>query len=152
DGTLAFLGRADRQVKIRGFRVELGEVETQLADLPGVTQAAVLARGEELVGYVVPKGPVDAGLIRAALGETLADYMGPRAGVALTELPLTETGKLDERALPAAPAPAAGADTFDGVAAVVAGAWCRVLDLPSVGRDDNFYDLGGHSLLMALVH
>jgi amino acid adenylation domain-containing protein len=151
DGTLAFLGRADRQVKIRGFRVELGEVETRLADLPGVRQAAVVARGEELVGYVVPKGSFDVDAIRAALGETLPDYMVPRAVVALAELPLTETGKLDERALPAPPAPSAGTDTFDGVAAVIAGAWCRALNLPSVGRDDNFYDLGGHSVLMASV-
>ncbi|MPZ81619.1 MAG: amino acid adenylation domain-containing protein [Actinophytocola sp.] len=173
DGTLTFLGRADRQVKIRGFRVELGEIETCLADLPGVAQAAVVARragtgrGEtELVGYVVPRhGATDEGAdeatIRAALGELLPDYMVPRAVVALAELPLTVTGKLDERALPAPPAqppaqpppsPAGAGDELDGVAAVIARTWCTVLDLPSVGRADNFFDLGGHSLLMALVH
>jgi amino acid adenylation domain-containing protein len=152
DGTLAFLGRADRQVKIRGFRVELGEIETCLADLPGIAQAAVVARREELVGYVVPTRRFDEKAVRAALGEVLPDYMVPRAVVALSELPLTVTGKLDERALPEPPAPATGADALDGVAATIGEAWCAVLGLPAVGRDDNFFDLGGHSLLMALVH
>ena len=155
DGTLAFRGRADRQVKIRGFRVEPGEIEARLADLPGVAGAAVVARHEELVGYVVPASgaAVDGDAVRAALGETLPDYMVPRVVVALAELPLTETGKLDVRALPAPPAAAPSRpDAFDGVAAVVADAWCAALGLPAVGRDDNFYDLGGHSLLMALVH
>jgi len=156
DGTLTFLGRADRQVKIRGFRVELGEIETCLADLPGIAQAAVVARRDgpdaELVAYVVPRGRFDEDAVRVALGEVLPGYMVPRAVVALAELPLTVTGKLDERALPDPPAPTAGADAFDGVAAVVAQAWCTLLDLPAVGRDDNFFDLGGHSLLMALLH
>lgn len=156
DGTLTFLGRADRQVKIRGFRVELGEIETCLADLPGIAQAAVVARRDgpeaELVAYVVPRGGFDENAVQAALGEVLPGYMVPRAVVALAELPLTVTGKLDERALPASQAPVAGSDAFDGVAAVVAQAWCTLLDLPAVGRDDNFFDLGGHSLLMALLH
>jgi amino acid adenylation domain-containing protein len=158
DGTLTFLGRADRQVKIRGFRVELGEIETCLADLPGIAQAAVVARragpgGTELVGYVVPRaGSVAEADLRAALGALLPDYMVPRAIVVLAELPLTVTGKLDERALPAPPAPTPGADVLDGVAATIGEAWCAVLGLPAVGRDDNFFDLGGHSLLMALVH
>ena len=164
DGTLTFLGRADRQVKVRGFRVELGEVETCLADLPGVAQAAVVARragtgqGEaELAGYVVPStvdNTVDAAALRVALGELLPDYMVPRAIVPLAELPLTVTGKLDERALPAPPAATTGTGTAElaGVAAVIGRAWCSVLDLPAVGPDDNFFDLGGHSLLMALVH
>jgi amino acid adenylation domain-containing protein len=157
DGTLTFLGRADRQVKIRGFRVELGEIESCLADLPGVAQAAVVGRRDgadvELVAYAVPRGDrFDEDAVKAALGAVLPGHMVPRAVVALAELPLTVTGKLDERALPAPPAPTAGADVFDGVAAVIARAWRTVLDLPAVGRDDNFFDLGGHSLLMALVH
>lgn len=160
DGTLAFLGRADRQVKIRGFRVDVGEIETCLADLPGIAQAAVVVRravtgqGEtELVGYVVPRdGSVDEAAVRASLGELLPDYMVPRAVVVLAELPLTVTGKLDERNLPEPPAQAAGADPLDGVAATIGEAWCAALGLPAVGRNDNFFDLGGHSLLMALVH
>jgi amino acid adenylation domain-containing protein len=159
DGILTFLGRADRQVKIRGFRVELGEIETCLADLPEIAQAAVVARRDgpdaELVAYAVPRDGVDRfdeEAVKSALGETLPGYMVPRAVVALAELPLTVTGKLDERALPDPPAPTAGADAFDGVAAVVAQAWCALLDLPAVGREDNFFDLGGHSLLMALLH
>jgi amino acid adenylation domain-containing protein len=158
DGTLTFLGRADRQVKIRGFRVELGEIETCLADLPGVAQAAVVARrtgtgqGEaELAGYVVPS-TVDCSALRVALGELLPDYIVPRAIVPLGELPLTVTGKLDERALPDLPAAATEAVELAGVAAVIARAWCTVLDLPAVGPAANFFDLGGHSLLMALVH
>jgi amino acid adenylation domain-containing protein len=162
DGTLTFLGRADRQVKVRGFRVELGEVETCLADLPGVAQAAVVARragtgqGEaELAAYVIPSTvdtTVDPAALRVALGELLPDYMVPRAIVPLAELPLTVTGKLDERALPAPPAATTGTTPLDGVAAVIGRAWCTVLDLPAVGPADNFFDLGGHSLLMALVH
>jgi amino acid adenylation domain-containing protein len=158
DGTLTFLGRADRQVKVRGFRVELGEVENCLADLPGVVQAAVVARrpgtgrGEaELAGYVVPS-TVDGAVLRLALGELLPDYMVPRAIVPLAELPLTVTGKLDERALPDPPAAATTPAELAGVAAVIARTWCTVLDLPAVGPADNFSDLGGHSLLMALVH
>ncbi|MFI9387349.1 amino acid adenylation domain-containing protein [Kutzneria sp. NPDC052558] len=151
DGTLAFLGRADRQVKIRGYRVELGEVESRLADVPGVAQAAVIARpagphGElELVGYVVTSGDADTGALR----DVLPDYMVPRVIVPLAELPLTVTGKLDVAALPepeASPTaePAAEHD-------LIAEAWRQVLGLPSVGPDDHFLEVGGHSLQMGLV-
>jgi acyl-coenzyme A synthetase/AMP-(fatty) acid ligase len=150
DGQLAFLGRADRQVKIRGHRVELGDVESQLADLPGVAQAAVIARPSgphgdlELVGYLVPNGTVDTTTLR----DVLPDYMVPRAIVTLAELPLTVTGKLDVAALPEpemAPAAELGAGHH-----VIADAWRQVLGVP-VGPDDHFMEVGGHSLQMALV-
>ena len=151
DGQLAFLGRADRQVKIRGHRVELGDVESQLADLPGVAQAAVIARPSgphgdlELIGYIVPNGDVDT----TALRDVLPDYMVPRAIVTLAELPLTVTGKLDAAALPE---PAASA-TIELATEhhVIADAWRQVLGVPSVGPDDHFLEVGGHSLQMALV-
>ncbi|WP_216207550.1 non-ribosomal peptide synthetase [Amycolatopsis aidingensis] len=161
DGTLTFLGRADRQVKIRGHRVELGEVETRLADLPQVAQAAVLARrgaagdDTELVGYAVPSedGAFDPAAARDALAARLPAYMLPRVIVELAELPLTVTGKLDERALPAPPPPAPAAEQAarTELESVIARAWCETLGLDAVGRDEHFFDLGGHSLLMALV-
>lgn len=156
DGLLEFLGRADRQVKVRGYRVELGEIETVLADLPTVAQAAVVARRTadevELVGYVVPVGEVAVAELRAALAERLPHFMVPRAIVTLAELPLTVTGKLDERALPEPDAPATDpAPTATGVAGVITRAWCETLGRAGVGEHDNFFDLGGHSLLMALV-
>ncbi|GAB3489870.1 non-ribosomal peptide synthetase [Amycolatopsis cihanbeyliensis] len=161
DGTLAFLGRADRQVKVRGHRVELGEVETRLADLPGVAQAAVLARtgtaggDTELIGYAVPSGDgeLDPAAARDALAGQLPDYMLPRAIIPLTELPLTVTGKLDERALPdpPSPGPVTEPEGLTELESVIARTWCETLGLDSVGRDEHFFDIGGHSLLMALV-
>jgi amino acid adenylation domain-containing protein len=155
DGMLTVLGRADRQVKIRGHRVELGDIETRLADLPGVAQAAVTARragpnGDlELVGYIVPNGS-DAAVDTAALRDVLPDYMIPRAIVRLAELPLTVTGKLDESALPV---PDPGTTTAELTAAerAIAEAWSQTLGVPAVGPDVHFFELGGHSLLMGLV-
>jgi amino acid adenylation domain-containing protein len=156
DGLLEFLGRADRQVKVRGYRVELGEVESALADLPGVAQAAVVARrsGEELelVGYVVATGALNVTALRTALADRLPRFMVPRAIVTLTELPLTVTGKLDVHALPDPDVPATPeAPDPDGVTGVITRAWCATLGRAKVGEHDNFFELGGHSLQMALV-
>jgi amino acid adenylation domain-containing protein len=159
NGMLAFLGRADRQVKIRGYRVEIGDVETQLADLPGVAQAAVVARRSgphgdmALIGYVVPEQGIELGVAAttAALRDRLPEYMVPRVIVPLTGLPLTVTGKLDHDALPDPPPAGHPASEPEGLEAEIAKAWRMVLELPAVGWDDNFYEIGGHSLLMALV-
>ncbi len=159
NGMLAFLGRADRQVKIRGYRVEIGDVETQLADLPGVAQAAVVARRSgphddtALIGYVVPgQGTeLDTAATTAALRDRLPDYMVPRVIVPLAELPLTVTGKLDLDALPDPPPAGHMESEPGGLEAEIAQAWRVVLELQAIGRDDNFYEIGGHSLLMALV-
>src|SRR6202008_4371529 len=104
DGQLQDLGRADEQVKIRGYRIECGEIQTALAGLAGVEQAAVIAREDRpgdkrLVGYIT--GTADPVEIRAALGERLPAYMVPAAVVVLDALPLTANGKVDTRALPA---------------------------------------------------
>ncbi|RJL21433.1 non-ribosomal peptide synthetase [Bailinhaonella thermotolerans] len=165
DGRIRYLGRADRQVKIRGHRVEPGDVEAALAALPEVTRAAVAVRetdrgvpGEKrLIAYVIGD-LADPALLRKALGDVLPEYMLPALIVKVDSFPLTPTGKVDTAALPdpEAPAPEAatpGASSGDappeGLEEVVAGAWRDVLGLPEVGRDQNFFDLGGHSLLMA---
>ncbi|MEU4678469.1 non-ribosomal peptide synthetase [Micromonospora sp. NPDC023737] len=174
DGRLEFLGRADRLVKIRGHRVELGEIEVQLAALPRVGQAAVVARprageadgGEtEIIGYVVPartepaagcdtaaSGPLDPAALRSALATNLPDFMVPRAVALLDVLPMGATGKLDVAALPTPPVSQAEAEAAaDPVERAVAAIWADVLGLPHVDRDASFTELGGHSLLLALV-
>lgn len=158
DGSLVFLGRADRQVKIRGHRVELGDVESCLADLPGVAQAAVTARRAgpnadlELVGYVVPRSGAefDPAATTATMRELLPDYMVPRVVLPLAELPLTVTGKLDVAALPEPTVVVPGTELTERERTIAA-AWCQTLALPAVGPDDHFFEIGGHSLLMALV-
>ncbi|PZX20521.1 non-ribosomal peptide synthase protein (TIGR01720 family)/amino acid adenylation domain-containing protein, partial [Cupriavidus phytorum] len=158
DGVFEYLGRVDDQVKIRGFRVEPGEVAAQLAALPQVRQAAVVAApaagGMQLVGYAVPRAdarPDPAALCRA-LAATLPPHMVPAAIVLLDALPLTANGKLDRRALPApdatAPSAAPEQEAPQGDLEIrLAGIWQALLQVPAVGRHDNFFALGGHSLL-----
>jgi amino acid adenylation domain-containing protein len=157
-----YLGRIDHQIKIRGFRVELGEIEAALALHPEVREAAVLARdsGEDrrLVAYLAARGDLPLGGLRAFLRERLPEYMVPSAFVLLEALPLTGNGKLDRKALaridPAlggAPRPAAVAPRTVAEEAVAA-AWREVLGIETVGVDDNFFDLGGHSLLLVKAH
>ncbi|HEX6749443.1 MAG TPA: amino acid adenylation domain-containing protein [Longimicrobium sp.] len=152
-GVLEYLGRLDQQVKLRGFRIEPGEVESALLAHPGVAEAVAIVRHDggdaRLVAYVVAAAggaaPEPAEL-RAHLRERLPDYMVPGAFVALDAFPLTGSGKVDRRALPA-PAAAAGAarpwtDTERALAAV----WRELLDVPHVSPGDSFFALGGHSL------
>jgi acyl-coenzyme A synthetase/AMP-(fatty) acid ligase len=158
DGTLEFLRRRDDQVKVRGFRVEPGEVEAALRAHPAVRDAAVAVResaaGERrLVGYVVAAADVDLDEVRAHLRGRLPDYMVPFAVVRLDALPLTPGGKTDRRALRAPPEERtrAGAAPRGPLEEAVAAAWREVLALPAVGADDNFFDLGGHSVGLARV-
>ncbi|CQD03395.1 linear gramicidin synthetase subunit D [Mycolicibacterium conceptionense] len=151
EGQLHYLGRADEQVKIRGYRIELGEIQAALAELDGVTQAAVVAREDRpgdkrLVGYIT--GNADPTQLRKELGERLPAYMVPAAIVVLDVLPLTVNGKLDRRALPApgyrdgARYRAPGTPTEQ----TLAGIYAHVLGLERVGIDDSFFDLGGDSI------
>lgn len=159
DGTIEYLGRNDDQVKIRGFRVELGEIEAQLARYVQVREAAVVARddtpgGRRLVAYVTPRDSrgVSVGKLREYLQELLPDYMVPSAFVIVESFPLTPSGKLDRRALPA---PDLGAyvsrdyETPQGEREhILAGIWKDLLGMGRVGRRDNFFELGGDSLLI----
>ncbi len=157
DGRIEFLGRIDFQVKIRGFRVEIGEIEAALAASPGVRQALVLARekatgGLGLVAYVVPDGPAEelgVPALRQRLRQILPEHMVPPAFVVLPSFPLNPSGKIDRRALPQPDQQAAGTGAPRTVLErAIAETWCAVLGLPEVGLRDNFFDLGGHSLLL----
>ena len=164
DGNLEFLGRLDQQVKIRGFRVEPGEVEAVLAGLPGVRESVVVAREDQpgakrLVAYVVPN-PSSQGrssrefilYVRRVLTEKLPDYMIPSAFVMLETLPMTPNGKVDRQSLPAPDmgrVQAAGAFVAPRTTAerILADIWADVLRLERVGMHDNFFALGGDSIL-----
>jgi amino acid adenylation domain-containing protein len=156
DGNIEFLGRNDAQVKIRGFRVELGEIETRLAQQPGVREAVVLAREDvpgarRLVAYWAGDAGLDTEALRASLAGTLPEYMLPVAYVRLERLPLSPNGKLDRKALPAPDAQAYAVRAYEApqgkVESALAGMWGELLQLDQVGRHDDFLKLGGHSLL-----
>jgi amino acid adenylation domain-containing protein len=160
EGQLDYLGRIDQQVKVRGFRIELGEIEARLLAHGSVRDAVVVAKpgpaGLRLVAYAAPHAGqrIDAAVLRQALAEALPDHMVPSAIVALDALPLTPNGKVDRRALPE--------PMFEGdrahlapqgrIAETLAAIWREVLGVERVGQHDNFFDLGGQSLLLIRVH
>jgi amino acid adenylation domain-containing protein len=161
EGTIQFLGRKDAQVKVRGHRIELGEIEETLAKHPSVRQAAVVLReqapgDQRLFAYLVRDGKRAPSVaeLRVFLDRQLPDFMIPSSFVWLDSFPLTPSGKIDRKALPA---PVLSRpeleDAFvaprSAVEAKIARIWCEILGVERVGVHDNFFDLGGHSLLAA---
>ncbi|HEX2195978.1 MAG TPA: amino acid adenylation domain-containing protein, partial [Actinomycetota bacterium] len=157
DGTIDFLGRTDEQVKVRGYRVEPAEVEAALVEHPAIRRAAVAASpdasgGARLVAYLVGDAIPAVPELRDFLRGVLPSHMVPSVYVSLDELPLTPAGKLDRAALPAPDAerPDLGGEYDEPgteTEKVLAEIWAEVLGLERVGRTDDFFDLGGHSLL-----
>ncbi|MFB2977829.1 amino acid adenylation domain-containing protein [Microseira sp. BLCC-F43] len=160
DGCLLHLGRKDFQVKIRGYRVELSEIEMALCRLPGIKEAVVTTQGDSLgepilVAYIVPSESnltLDTQQLREVLKEQLPAYMLPTAFVSLSELPLTATGKIDRRSLPAPTE--VNSQVFKDYLAPrtctekkIAEIYAEVLKINQIGVNDNFFELGGHSLL-----
>ncbi len=165
DGTLEYLGRLDHQVKIRGFRIELGEIESILAMHDLVQQAIVVVRedisgDQRLVAYLIANSDISESgesvtnaALRLWLAEHLPQFMIPSAFVMLETFPLTPNGKVDRRALPSPEASGQMASVSfvspqSGAERAVAEVWCEVLRIERAGTNDNFFDLGGHSLLV----
>ncbi|HLO50179.1 MAG TPA: amino acid adenylation domain-containing protein [Kamptonema sp.] len=158
DGEIEYLGRSDRQIKLRGFRIELGEVENVLNQHPAVKQAVVLLREDEidnkcLVAYIVSDN--SSLELRSFVAEKLPDYMVPSVVIQLEALPLTPNGKVDYRALPV---PENRQDLKQDyvmpqteVERQIAEVWQETLQLEKVGINDNFFEIGGHSLLLVKV-
>jgi amino acid adenylation domain-containing protein len=161
DGSIKFEGRKDFQIKIRGFRVELGEIESALAQHAHVRESVVVAKengtgDKTLIAYVVPREQASInGELREFLKQKLPEYMVPSSFVVLDSLPLTASGKLNRRALPA-PADlnsrqaghrSASSAPQTQVEKLLANIWAALLDVSEIGINDNFFELGGHSLL-----
>ncbi|MFQ4145484.1 amino acid adenylation domain-containing protein [Chlorogloeopsis sp. ULAP02] len=164
NGELEYLGRIDTQVKIRGFRIELAEIETTLSQYPSVRETVVIVREDaladkRLVAYIVTNynSAFSVNELRHFLKEKLPEYMVPSAFVVLEALPLTPNGKVDRRALPAPDhlRPELANDyqaPQSEIEQSIARVWKQVLQLEKVGIHDNFFDLGGHSLLVVQVN
>jgi amino acid adenylation domain-containing protein len=164
DSNLQYVGRSDFQVKIRGFRVELGEIEAVIGQYTDVREAAVIVGQDapgvhRLVAYVVPgeNSVLEVKDLHSYLSQQLPEYMTPTSYVMLDALPLTPNGKLDRRSLPAlegrrpnlaAPYRALQTEAELTIAAI----WKEALQVEKIGADDNFFDLGGHSLLLVRVN
>jgi len=160
DGNLVFRGRLDHQVKVRGIRVELGEIEAMLKQHDGIQDAAVVVQSEKeskrLMAYIVlreGKRDLDFGSLRTYLKKKLPEYMVPAVWISLEELPLTHSGKLDRKTLETR---SAGfqwarpdfAPPLPGIEEMIAQIYRKLLNVDIVGRHENFFDAGGHSLLL----
>ena len=163
DGVIEFLGRIDHQVKIRGYRIELGEIEMALGLHPSLREAVVIVRedspgDQRLVAYIVPTQQAPpVGEIRDYLRQRLPEYMVPNDMVILERMPLTPNGKIDRRQLPrpsqtATLQAAEYVAPSEGLQQIIASIWQDTLKVDNVSIKDNFFDLGGHSLLIVRVH
>ncbi|NMG06761.1 non-ribosomal peptide synthetase [Brasilonema sp. UFV-L1] len=164
NGEIEYIGRIDHQVKVRGFRIELGEIEARLTQHPTVGEAVVVVREDvpgdkRLVAYVVSQQELTPTFneLRNFLKENLPDYMVPAAFVPMKALPLTPNGKVDRKALPAPDSLHLQLETTyikpqTDLEKSIATVWQKALNVEKVGIHDNFFDLGGHSLLMVMVH
>ena len=161
DGVLEYHGRIDGQIKLRGFRIELGEIESALITLPEIREAAVILRPDhandpQLVAYLIPTGAaIDTSDLRRELRKLLPEHMVPAVFVTLTSWPLSPNGKLDRKALPAPPT-APDSTTPLSVASAAETLlhthWTDLLGHSNFGPEDNFFDLGGHSLHLGRLH
>jgi amino acid adenylation domain-containing protein len=160
DGNLEFLGRRDQQVQVRGVRVELGEIENLLRAHEAVADVAVIDRDDVegnkfLVAYVTLNNGTGSGPLRQYLAERLPEAMLPSAFVELDGLPHTLNGKVDRKALRALEwlrsEPGVEGGTLTPIEEIMAGIWCEVLRVPLIARNGNFFNLGGHSLLVTQV-
>jgi acyl carrier protein len=154
DGAVEYLRRGDQQVKLRGYRIELGEVETVLSQHSGVREVVAEVRDERLVTYVVVKEEEELSgvVLRHYLSERVPEYLVPGQIVILKQLPLTPNGKLDRKALPAPDVSAGGLQEGfmsprDTLELQLTQIWGNVLDVHPIGVKDNFFEVGGHSLL-----
>ncbi|PUB45957.1 non-ribosomal peptide synthetase [Pseudomonas sp. GV047] len=152
DGVLEYLGRLDQQVKLRGFRVEPEEIEARLLALDGVAQAVVLVRDAQLIGYYTAHAALDEQDVKAALAAELPEYMVPAQLMRLDAMPLSPSGKLDRRALPAPVwQTREHIEPETPLQQQIAAIWREVLGLAAIGLRDDFFALGGHSLLATQI-
>jgi hypothetical protein len=164
DGNVEFIGRADFQVKVRGFRIELGEIESFLNNHPSVKQSVVVAQGDDLANnklaaYIVLEDGADltVNVLREQVRKFLPEYMIPSGFKIIDAFPLNPSGKVDRKRLPEingdpSEREAAYVPPQTGLERNIASVWQDVLKIEIVGLDDNFFDLGGHSLLMTKAH
>ncbi len=152
DGVLEYLGRLDQQVKLRGFRVEPEEIEARLLALDGIAQAVVLVRDAQLIGYYTAHTALDEQDVKAALAAELPEYMVPAQLMRLDAMPLSPSGKLDRRALPAPVwQTREHIEPETPLQQQIAAIWREVLSVPRIGLRDDFFALGGHSLLATQI-
>ncbi|WP_345027225.1 amino acid adenylation domain-containing protein, partial [Flavivirga jejuensis] len=160
DGSLIFSGRKDTQVNIRGYRIELGEIESVLASVKLVSSCCVLARTDaeghpRLVGYVVSKGEFDKTILQEALRKQLPEYMVPKLWMSLSSMPLNHNGKIDKKALPNLELTSLSSEKYvapsSDVELNLAQVWKDLLGVPEIGIHDNFFDLGGDSIITIQV-
>ncbi len=161
DGRLQYLGRADNQVKLRGYRIEMGEIEAVIEQHERVKKSVVMAREEEgagkrLVCYYTSEGEVSREELREHLGRKLPEYMVPGMFIEMEQMPLTANGKVDLRALPSAEQISNEVEDpyeqpCNAIEEIIAGIWSEVLRVSKVGVNDNFFKLGGHSILATQI-